>query len=317
MSKTGHSFSVLVVLGTAAVFLASDGRGAAPGKFPTAGASLAAASDHLPGANPRSADERSRIYDLGVELERQATSLAEESFNHFRGWNGTISDQEQRILFKSEEFASSARLFLKLAETRSDFFRGDYLRTNLFRAFTYLSESYGELEQEMKRGGVQPFSLSECRNLLVRMEREFASWPDADNLAYLDQKYVKARDASVYLIERRGIGNYVRRPFQNLESLFRYNYDRKRGKDPWAYLVEIPEASLDRMRLGPAVSLTFEGAMVIEQSERKNRGVYLIRDGKKHGLTRPELVNRFGGWGKVYEVPREVLDSYEDGDPIE
>jgi hypothetical protein len=307
---------ILVVLG-AVVGSQDPAAGYGPGKSFNYDAPLSENGDRVTASNPRVADERSRIYDLGVELERRAASLAQESFDHFRGWNGTISDQEQGVLFKSGAFASSARLFLKLAETRSDYFRGDYLRTNLFRAFTYLTESFGELEQEMRKGGVQPFSLSECRTLLTRMEREFAAWPDADNFAYLDQKYVKARDASVYLIERRGIGNYVRRPFQNLESLFRYNYDRKRGKDPWAYLVEISEETLDRMRAGPPVRLNFEGAMIIEQGDRKNRGVYLIRDGKKHGLTRPELVSRFGGWGKVYEVPREVIDSYENGDPIE
>lgn len=261
-------------------------------------------------------DRRGVIYDLGMELERLSTSLAQESFDHFKGWNGTISDQEQAILFKSEAFAASCRLFLRLTEARSGYYRDDFLRTNIYNAFTYLAGSFSDAEEEMRKGGVMPYSLSDCRKILSRMEREFSQWPAADNLAYLDQRYVKARDATVYLIERSGIGNYVRLPFKNLESLWRYNYDRNRGKDPWKYLVEVSYNTLDKMRKGRMIDLTFEGRMVIEQSARRDRPVYLIEGGKKRGLTRADLVNRYGGWSKVYEVPREVIDSYPDGDPI-
>jgi hypothetical protein len=261
--------------------------------------------------------QRSQVYDLGVELERQATALAQESFEHFRGWNGTISDQEQGILFKSEAFAASCRLFLKLTESQSDYFQTDNLRTNVFNAFTYLASSFGELEQGMRRGNVMPYALSDCRNILTRMEREFAAWPDADNLAYLDRKYVKAGDATVYLIEKRDIGAYVKRPFKSLESVFRYNYDRNQGKNPWKFLVETSEETLDKMETEAMIDLTFEGQMIIEQSTRTNRGVYLIQGGKKCPLTRPEVVGRLGGWGRVYEVPREVIDGYAEGAPID
>ena len=271
-----------------------------------------------PGYAPSPAGgQRGRIYDIGVELERQATVLAQEGFDHFRGWNGTISDQEQGILFRSEAFAASCRLFLKLTESQSDFFRTDYLRTNLFSSFTYLASSFNELEREMKRGNVMPYALSDCRRILTRLEREFSSWPDADNLAYLDQKYVKASDATVYLIEKKSMGTYVNRPFKSLESVFRYNYDRNRGKNPWDHLVETSEETLDKMRTGAMIDLTFEGKMIIEQSNRKNRGVYLIENGKKRPLANPDVVARRGGWGKVLEVPREVIESYEDGDPID
>jgi len=261
--------------------------------------------------------QRNRIYDLGVELERQATALARESFDHFRGWNGTITDQEQAVLFKTEAFAASCRLFLRLTESQSDYFQSDHLRTNVFNAFSFLLSSFGELEQQMRRGSLAPFGLSDCRRILGRMEREFAAWPDADNLAYLDAKYVKAADATVYLIEKRGTGIYVKRPFLNLESVFRYNYDRNRGKNPWQFLVETSEATLDKMKTEAMIELTFEGRMIIEQSTRQNRGVYLIQNGKKRPLARPETVQRLGGWGKVFEVPREVIDGYEDGDPID
>lgn len=268
-------------------------------------------------ARPQVGGSRGRIADLGLELERQAATLAQESYDHFRGWNGTISDQEQAILFKSESFLASSRLFLKLAGADSDFFRSDHVRTNLYSAFTYLATSFRELDEEMTRGGVRPYALSDCRRILSRMDKEFSAWPDPNNLAYLDRKYVKARNAAIYLIERKGIGSFTRSPFKNLESVYRYNYDRNRGKDPWAHLVEISEENLGRMTLGPTIELTFEGRMIVEQSSRKNRAVYLIRDGKKHPLARPEVVERLGGWGKVFEVPLEVIDSYEDGEIIE
>jgi hypothetical protein len=268
-------------------------------------------------ARPQSGVPRGRIADLGLELERQAASLARESYDHFRGWNGAISDQEQAILFKSESFLASSRLFIKLAGADSDFFQSDHVRTNLYSAFSYLANSFRELDEEMARGGVQPYALSDCRRILSRMDKEFSAWPDPDNLAYLDRKYVKARDAAVYLIERRGLGSFTRSPFKDIESVYRYNYDRNRGKDPWAHLVEISEETLSRMALGPTIKLTFEGRMIIEQSNRKNRAVYLIRDGRKCPLARPEVVERLGGWGKVFEVPLAVIESYEDGDIIE
>jgi hypothetical protein len=252
-----------------------------------------------------------------VELERQAAALAQESFDHFREWNGTITDREQGILFKSEAFAASCRLFLKLTESQSTYYRTDNLRTNVFNAFTYLAASFGELEREMRQGNVMPYALSDCRKVLTRMEREFAAWPDADNLAYLDKKFVKSGDATVYLIEKRGIGTYIKRPFKNLESVFRYNYDRNQGKNPWKFLVETSEETLDKMKTEKMIELTFEGKMIIEQSTRKNRGVYLIQGGKKRPLARPEVVERLGGWGKVFEVPAEVIDGYEEGEPIE
>jgi hypothetical protein len=265
------------------------------------------------GTNVSASPQRSRVFDLGVELERQAAALAQESFDHFRGWNGTISDQEQSVLFKSEAFAASCRLFLKLTESQSTYYRTDNLRTNVFSAFT----SFGELEREMRQSNVMPYALSDCRKVLTRMEREFAAWPDADNLAYLDKKYVKAEDATVYLIEKRSLGAYVKRPFKNLESVFRYNYDRNQGKNPWKFMVETSEETLDKMKTEAMINLTFEGKMIIEQSTRKNRGVYLIQGGKKRPLARPEVVERLGGWGKVFEVPAEVIEGYEEGEPIE
>ena len=263
-----------------------------------------------------SADRREYIYSLGLELEKLATYLAQSSFDHFRGWNGTISDQEQAILFKSEAFLSSCRLFLKLTEERSDYFRNNYLRTNLYNAFLYLASSFQDLEAEMKKGGIMPYALSDCRKILERMDYEFSKWPSTDNLAYLHQRYIKARDATVYMIERKGPGIYIRHGFKNLESIYRYNYDLKRGKDPWKYLVEVSSEILEKMEEGAMIDLTFEGHMVVEQSTRPNRPVYLIEKGRRRGLVSPAVVMRLGGWGKVFEVPAEVIDQYPEGEPI-
>ncbi len=64
------------------------------------------------------------------------------------------------------------------------------------------------------------------------------------------------------------------------------------------------------------IDLNFEGSLIIEQSNRPNRAVYLIQNGKKRGLTSPSVLHRFGGWGKVFEVPKEVIEKYPDGDLI-
>jgi hypothetical protein len=261
-------------------------------------------------------DTRQSVYNLGLELERHAAFIAQSSFEHFKGRNNTISDEEQAVLFESEAFVSSCRLFLRLAGDQSDYYSAGFLRTNLYNAFTYLAHSFRDLEESTGRAGVRPSALSDCRTLLNRMDAAFSQWPSPDNLAYLDQKYVKAADASVYLIERKGPGLFVRHAFKNLESLYRYNYDLKRGKNPWKYLVEVSEDTLEKMEEGRMIALSFEGSLIIEQSSRPGRGVYLIENGKKRGLANPQVVQRLGGWSKVLEVPAEVIADYPDGDPI-
>jgi hypothetical protein len=262
------------------------------------------------------AGQRQSIYNMGLELERQAADIAESSFSHFRGRNDTISDTEQAVLFKSEAFLAYTRLFLRLSEENSDYYSAGYLRTNLYNAFLYLAHAFQDLEQSMQSAGVRPYALSDCRSLLNNMEAEFSRWPAPDNLAYLHDRYVKAANDTVYMIERLGPGRFVRRPFKDLESLFRYNYDLNRGKDPWQYLSEVSSDTLDKMEAGKEIALTFEGRLVIEMSNRPNRGVYLIEGGKKRGLTSPRALDRFGGWGRVLEVPAEVIQKYPDGQPI-
>lgn len=262
------------------------------------------------------ADSRGNIARLGQDLGKAAAYLAESSFDHFKGWSDEISDQEQVILFESEAFAASCRLFLRLIEDRSDFFQTSHLRTNLHNAFMYLVHAFQDLEGEMRKGGVMPYALNDCRRILAKMEDEFSRWPMADNLAYLHQKYIKAGEDTVYLIERKGQGEYVRSAFKNLESLYRYNYDLKRGKNPWEHLVEVSEDTLKKMKEGPALENTFEGLLVIEMGNRPNRSVYLIQNGKKRGITSPAVLQRYGGWGRVFEVPAEVISSYPDGEPI-
>jgi len=262
------------------------------------------------------ADRRQSISTLAIELERQASYIAQSSFSYFKGRNNTINDAEQAVLFKSEAFLASTRLFLRLTEDKSDYYSVGFLRTNLYNAFLYLANSFQDLEESMRGAGVLPYALSDCRNILNSMEAEFSRWPAADNLAYLHTRYVKAAHDAVYMIERVGPGQFVRHAFKDLESLYRYNYDLKRGKDPWKFLVEVSSDTLDKMEEGEMIELTFEGRLIIEMGNRPNRGVYLIEDGKKRGLTSPRVLERFGGWAKVLEVPAEVIQRYPDGDPI-
>lgn len=262
------------------------------------------------------ADRDRNIYELAKQLAELSNHMAQTSFDHYKGWGSEISDQEQSILFEAESFAASCRLFLRLTEERFNYFKTGYLRTNLYNAFVNLTRAYKDLEEESERGRRVPYSLHDCQRMLERMEYEFSLWPSADNLAYLHQKYIKTMDDTVYLIERRAPGEYVRRAFKNLESLFRFNYDRNRGKDPWQHLVEVPYDTLEKMEEVEMVDLTFEGQLVIEASKRQNRPVYLIKDGKKCGITSPNVLQRFGGWSKVYEVPADVINAYPDGEVI-
>ena len=99
------------------------------------------------------ADRRSQIYGLAAEVERQSAYLAQNSYEHFKGWSGTISDKEQAVLFKTEAFAASCRLFLRLTEEQSNYFKRDYMRTNLYNAFIFLTRSFQGLEKEMQKIG--------------------------------------------------------------------------------------------------------------------------------------------------------------------
>jgi hypothetical protein len=259
---------------------------------------------------------RGSMARLSGELADRADALSRASYDHFKGWNGRISDEEQAVLFKSEEFSAAARLFGRLADESSDFFRPDTLQTNLYNAYLYLAAAFRQLDSDFGAGRIALLGLDDCRRLVDRLDREFRSWPEEASQAALEGKYVKARDATVYLIVRESAGLYTRRPFKSLESLFRYNYDQKRGKNPWDFFVQLSEESLGKMRRGRMIDLNFDGRMVMEQNARKGSPVYLIEGGAKRGLSRVELVSRYGGWGKVYEIPRDILGGYADGEPI-
>lgn len=258
------------------------------------------------------ASSREDIRDLGDRLTQQAAYLAQSSFDHFKGWKGEISDREQAILFKSEAFAASCRLFLRLSEESSGFTGSDNLRTNLFNAYTFLARSFRELE-----GDYRSSALNDCRGTLNDLERAFERWPAQDNLAYLHQKFIQASDRTIYLIERPQPGEYLRRPFVNLESLFRFNYLLNRSKDPWKYKVDVDRSTLEKMASGTPINLTFNRCLVMDMIAYPNRPVYFIENGKKRPLSSPAALNRFGGWKAVFEVPADVIGSYPDGDPVE
>jgi hypothetical protein len=253
------------------------------------------------------AASRQDIQELGGKLARQAADLAQSSFEQFKGWNGEISDREQAFLFKSEAFAASCRLFLRLSEETSG---SDFLRTNLFNAYALLAGSFRELERDFRS-----YALDDCRETLKNLGRAFENWPASDNLAYLHQKFVKAGDQTVYLIERLRPGEYVRRPFVGLESLFRYNYLQKRSKDPWKYKVQVDDATLEKMARGEPIDLTFAGCLVMDMIAYPDRPVFLIENGKKRPLASPAVLDRLGGWKAVFEVPAEVIADYPESDP--
>jgi hypothetical protein len=258
------------------------------------------------------ASNRQEIQELGDKLAQQAAYLAQSSFDQFRGWKNEISDQEQAVLFKSEAFAASCRLFLRLAEENNGFSGSDNLRTNLFNAYTFLARSFRELESNF-----QSYALNDCRETMKDLERSFERWPAIDNLAYLQQKFVQARDQTVYLIERRQPGEYVRRPFVNLESLFRYNYLQKRSSDPWKYKVQVADSTLEKMAVGPPIALTFDNCLIMDLVEYPDRPVFLIENGKKRPLASPAALNRFGGWKAVFAVAAPILETYPLGEPVQ
>jgi hypothetical protein len=144
-------------------------------------------------------DRRSFVGQLTIDLLRQAEYLSQSSYEYFMGWNGAISNQEQAVLFKSEEFTASCRLFNKLVQDQSNYFQRANLRTNLYNASRYVAASFRQLEEQMRLGGLQgdfnrmrrdgrpfeqrgarnarsPLGLAECRRLLDRIEAEFSAW---------------------------------------------------------------------------------------------------------------------------------------------
>jgi hypothetical protein len=259
------------------------------------------------------ADSRQEIIALGEELTQRAADLAQGSFEHFMGWRGEISDEEQAALFKSEAFAASCRLFVRLCGEKTGSYASEDVHTNLFNAFAYLARSFRELEGEMRGSS----GLTECRNVLAALEKAFSKWPAKDNLAYLQQKYVQAKDRTVYLIERIQPGVYQRRPFAGMESLFRYHYRLKRGADPWKLLEQVDESLLEKMEVAPAIDETFTNCLVMEAGKRPNRPVYLIENSKKRLIASPAVLQRFGGWSKVWEIPADLIAAYPDGDPLQ
>jgi len=263
-----------------------------------------------------------RLVRYAEELSTRADDLAASISERFDNRFESLRDSDIEVLYGSEKFLASCQVFLRLAEASAD---SGSRRAGLDAAFGFLSREFDDFEAVARRAGIRTYDLSDCADLLERMGREVGARRDysydredreRDASDEWIGKYAKGSDSSVYLIERQGL-RIVRRPFKNLESLFKYNYDLDRGDNPWDYVAEVPAADLDRMKIGDPVERTFEGQMIIEPAGRKlNRSVYLIQNGKKRGLTEASLVTRYGGWNKVREVPKEIIDAYPDGDPI-
>ncbi len=260
---------------------------------------------------------KERILNLTSELEYKAQALAETSYSHFRGWNGVIDEREQKVLFSSESFLASVRLFRRFINESSTYFHSEYTRTNLFSAFSYMANYFYQLKRDMESIGLRPYEVYDIERILRDIEREFSSWSSPDNLSYLNGYYVKGYGSTVYVILKLSPGRYEKRPFKNLESLFAYTYFYKRKKEnPWKFLKKISLDLLSQIPEGPPISMTFEGHLVIQMGKGPGRPVYLIKNGKKRPLANPSVLRRFGGWGNVYEVPKEVIDKYPTGKAI-
>ena len=269
----------------------------------------------------------SRLKDLARDLADRAAEIADRIDSQIDDRYGSWADNQMDALFAADHFAAAGRTFYRLAG-RLEYGSRASVRPGLQRAYRYLLGTFRDLESAA-RGGTRVPSLYDCSSLLRRIEQEIGGdWgrpsPDMDQVdrdrlkeKSWEGKYAKGRGAAVYLIERSGPGDLIRRPFKDLESLFKYNFDQNRGNNPWGHVADIPQETLDRMRTGETISRSFEGLMVIEPGSLPNRSVYLIQGGKKRGLSKPDLVTRYGGWKKVYEIPKEIIRGYPDGDPIQ
>jgi hypothetical protein len=257
------------------------------------------------------------ILKLNGELKAKAMIIAQKSYEHFKGWDGRITEKEQKILFSSASFIASVDLFGKLVAESESFYTRDYLTTNIYNAFKYVADYFYQLKEDMYSLRISPYELREAEYILNDMEREFSSWRSSNNLAYLNGYYVKGSGDTVYLIRRVAVGQYEKRAFANLESIFAYTYFTRRKKNPWKFLKRISLKTLSTIPEGEKIEYTFEGKMIIEKAKRANRPVYLIKNGKKHALTSPAVVERYGGWKKVYEVPSGIISKYPTGEEIE
>jgi hypothetical protein len=143
-------------------------------------------------------DRRLLVLKLSGDLVRQAEHLSKTSFDYFKGWNGEINNKEQAVLFKTEEFAAACRLFNKLAQDETNYFRRESMRTNLYNASRYVAIGFRQLEDQIRQSGMQrefdgrrnlrplqrqqqisspePVGMSECSRILDRIEDEFTRW---------------------------------------------------------------------------------------------------------------------------------------------
>ncbi|MHB8055148.1 MAG: hypothetical protein ACYDH3_07880 [Candidatus Aminicenantales bacterium] len=274
-------------------------------------------------------DSSDRLVQYAADLEEQADGIAEAISNQIYDRYESWSEAEVKAIYGSEKFLASCRVFHRLAERSSDDASQRYStrsssRSGLDGAFQYLVREFDDFEAVARRAGIRTYDLTKCADLIKRMEREIGNrrsfsqtTVERSELEHRDWegKYAKGSGAAVYLIERQG-RDLVRRPFKNLESLFKYNFDADRGGNPWSQVADVPAETLDRMKVGEEIERTFEGQMIIEPGTKENRPVYLIQGGKKRGLANSILILRYGGLKKVREVPKEIIDAYPEGEPI-
>ncbi len=256
------------------------------------------------------------LLKLTSELEAKAIIIAQRSYEHFKGWDGVISEREQKVLFSSSNFIAAVNLFKKLLTESESFYSSSYLSTNLYNAFRYVADYFDQLKEDMYALRISPYELREAEYILNDMEGEFSRWGSATNLSYLSGHYVKGRGDTVYYIQREGIGKYVKRPFADLESLYAFTFFKMKKKNPWKLLKKISLKTLSTVPDGKPIKETFEGRLVMEDLKISGIPVYLIKNGKKCPLSSPAVLKRYGGWKSVYKVPSEIIRKYPEGEAI-
>lgn len=299
--------------------------------------------------NPAQYDVRSRISQEANQLVMASEKLAFDSYNFLKGYNNAINADEQAVLFKTESFAASSRLFAKLAAD-SNWYTEGYLRTNMFTAFTYLTQSFQELRNTVEstqnkyqwsnrwqdNRPLPSYALGEVGMRINSIEYLYKGWPSSENPIYLSNanKYVQNphpnEGAPVYMIRRLGEGVYEKVPFSSLEALFVYHQKfLKRGTKAWPWDNNVTTSWETLKSLATSnETLTFAfqsgDAIVVGGGapkgkwESPNSGVKLVTGpGQATGFGSPEeLAAHFKlpvskAWDKVYRVPQEVFDRYQ------
>jgi len=117
-------------------------------------------------------DQGGRLVALAADLERRAVDFARSASDQIIDRGGTLMDDQIAVLFASEGFAASSRLFLRMTERGSGYTARMSSRSGLDRAYRYLNRDFNNLEETAGRAGIRLYALSECASILRRLNAE-------------------------------------------------------------------------------------------------------------------------------------------------